>query len=293
MRLASPLIWALLLVALAVPTIARSDAAALRALADGEHRSPEHRARNQHRHPVETLEFFGLQPQMAAVELSPGAAGWYTEILAPYLRQSGRLYVAANERDARSEYAREGNRKLAEKLAARPDLYDRVVVTELGPSRQEIAPDGSVDMVLTFRNVHGWMAQGYADRVFAAAYRALRPGGVFGVVEHRAPADQPQDPQARSGYVREDHVIALARAAGFELDGRSEINANPRDSKDHPKGVWTLPPTLRLGETDRDKYLAIGESDRMTLRFVKPPAAARPTSPEEPAAGAGQPEEAR
>jgi predicted methyltransferase len=271
--LAHPILILVLGVGTLWPAGARSDPAALRALADGDHRSAENRARNVHRHPVETLEFFGLRPDMTVVELVPGG-GWYTEILAPYLRERGRYYVAGHERDSDRDYYIEGNRRLAAKLAARPDLYDRVVVTELGPSRQEIAPAGSADLVLTFRNVHSWMAQGYADRVFAAAYRALKPGGALGVVEHRARTDQPQDPKARSGYVREDAVIAMAEAAGFKLDARSEINANPRDTRDHPQGVWTLPPSLRLGETDREKYLAIGESDRMTLRFVKPAAAA-------------------
>jgi predicted methyltransferase len=246
----------------------------LRALTEAEHRSPENRARDVYRHPVETLEFFGLRPDQTVVEISPGAGGWYTEILAPYLRERGRLYAAGFERDPEPGPAREyqlrGAQGFANKLAERPDLYDRVVVTELGPRRQEIAPPGSADLVLTFRNVHGWMGGGYADKVFAAAYRALKPGGVLGVVEHRADPDKPQDPQARSGYVREDVVIALAEKAGFKLDARSEINANPRDTRDHPMGVWTLPPTLRMGEQDRDKYLAIGESDRMTLRFVKP-----------------------
>jgi predicted methyltransferase len=251
-----------------------SSSGSVRALADGDHRSPENRARNAQRHPVETLEFFGLRPDQTVVELSPGAGGWYTEILAPYLRERGKLYAAGFESDPPEgpgrDYMLQGRQKFADKLASRPDLYDRVVVTELGPRRQQIAPDGSADLVLTFRNVHGWMSGGFADKVFAAAYRALKPGGVLGVVEHRARADKPQDPQAKSGYVREDVVIELAEAAGFKLDGRSEINANPKDTTDHPSGVWTLPPTLRLGEKDRDKYLAIGESDRMTLRFRKP-----------------------
>jgi predicted methyltransferase len=248
--------------------------AQLRALAEGEHRSADNRARNAWRHPVETLEFFGIEPTQTVVEISPGGGGWYTEILAPYLRERGTYYAASFEKDPPEGPAREyflkGQQAFADKLKSRPDLYDRVIVTEFGPNKQDIAPAGSADLVLTFRNVHGWMGGGFADKAFASFYRTLKPGGVLGVVEHRAKADQPQDPKARSGYVREDHVIALAEAAGFKLDGRSEVNANPKDSADHPAGVWTLPPTLRLGEQDREKYQAIGESDRMTLRFVKP-----------------------
>jgi predicted methyltransferase len=251
-----------------------NDAPSLRALADGEHRSPENRARNVYRHPVETLEFFGLKPDQTVVEITPGAGGWYTEILAPYLRDRGTYYAASFEKDPAPgpgrDYQLKGAAEFARKLAARPDLYGRVNVTELGSRVQQIAPDGSADLVLTFRNVHGWLGGGFADKVFASAYRSLKPGGVLGVVEHRAPSDKPQDPQAKSGYVREDAVIALAEKAGFKLEARSEINANPKDTKDYPMGVWTLPPTLRLGDKDRDRYLAIGESDRMTLRFRKP-----------------------
>jgi predicted methyltransferase len=261
---------ATLLVTLIGSAVALADPASLRALADGEHRSPENRGRNAYRHPVETLEFFGLEPDMTVVEIWPGGEGWYLEILAPYLRERGRYFAAGIERDAQGEYPRQALQKLDEKLASRTDLYDRVTVTELGPNRQAIAPDGSADLVLTFRNFHNWMSGGYADRVLAAAYRALKPGGVLGVVEHRARADKPQDPKARSGYVREDVVVSMAEAAGFKLDARSEINANPRDTTDHPKGVWTLPPRLALGDQDREKYVAIGESDRMTLRFRKP-----------------------
>ena len=138
------------------------------------------------------------------------------------------------------------------------------------PEFLQIAPEGSADRVLTFRNVHNWMKQGQAASVFAAMYKALKPGGILGVVEHRNSAAKPQDERAASGYVSEDYVIALARNAGFEFLGKSEINANPKDSKDYPKGVWTLPPSLMLKEKDKKKYLAIGESDRMTIKFMKP-----------------------
>jgi predicted methyltransferase len=249
--------------------------APLRALASGTHRSPEHRARNVYLHPVETLEFFGLQPDLTVVELFPGPGGWYTEILAPYLRDRGRYYAAIYQRDYPEITDSPGyhagvNAAFSEKLAARPDLYGGALLTELGPTRQDIAPEGRADLVLACGSVHKWLAEGYAERVFAAAYRVLRPGGVLGIVEPRAGPGQSDDLGTRSGYVGEDAVIALARRAGFELDARSEINANPRDTKDHPQGAWSLPPALRGGDSDRAKYLAIGESDRMTLRFVRP-----------------------
>jgi len=159
----------------------------------------------------------------------------------------------------------------SDKLAAQPDVYGKVIVTELiPPTKTEIAPAGSADMVLTFRNVHNWMMRGVAEDVFKAMARALKPGGILGVVEHRGNQAVPQDPKATSGYVTEEYTIKLAEAAGFQLVGRSEINANPKDTKDYPQGVWTLPPTLRLGDVDRDKYLAIGASDGMTLKFVQP-----------------------
>jgi predicted methyltransferase len=240
----------------------------------GDHRSAEDRARDRYRHPQETLEFFGIRPDMTVVEIWPGA-GWYTEILAPYLRGKGRYVAAHWDPEAKQEFIRNAVQAYKDKLAARPDLYDRVEVTVLAPpDKVEIAAPESADMVLTFRNIHNWMASGQAENMFAAMYRALKPGGVLGVVEHRAPADVPQDSKARSGYVREDHAIQLAEKAGFVMEAASEVNANPRDTKDHEGGVWALPPTLRHGEKDREKYLAIGESDRFTLRFRKPGSAA-------------------
>lgn len=236
--------------------------AALKTILAAPHRPENDRARDRYRHPLETLTWFGVQPNMTVVEIWPGG-GWYTDILAPLLKEHGMYYAAVFE----------NSQKFRDKLAATPDLYEKVVVTDLiPPEKVDIAPAGSADLVLTFRNVHNWMSRGFAEDVFKAMYRALKPGGVLGVVEHRANPALPQDPKAASGYVREDDVIKLAEAAGFQLAGRSEINANPKDSKDYPQGVWTLPPTLRLGEVDRDKYLAIGESDRMTLKFVKPAA---------------------
>lgn len=237
-------------------------ATSLKAILASPHRSPQNRARDRDRHPLETLLWFGIKPDMTVVEISPGA-GWYTEILAPFLKPHGKLYDAVG--------SGEPARRFRQRLAADPALYGKVIVTELvPPEKTRIAPAGTADMVLTFRNVHNWINGGYAEEVFKAMYQALKPGGMLGLVEHRANPALPQDPKAGSGYVREDYVIKLANAAGFQLVGRSEINANPRDTKDYPGGVWTLPPTLRLKERDREKYLAIGESDRMTLKFVKP-----------------------
>lgn len=237
----------------------------------GTHRAEANRARDVYRHPRETLMFFGLRRDLTVMEIWPGSGGWYTEILAPLLREQGR-YIAANwDPVSESQYVQDGLRAFAAKLAARPDLYDRATVTALQhPGAMQPVPPGSVDMVLTFRNLHNWMARDAAGPMLAAMYTALKPGGILGIVEHRAADNAPQDPQARSGYVREDYAIALAEAAGFELVARSEINANPRDTKDYPRGVWTLPPTYTLGDVDRERYAAIGESDRFTLRFRKP-----------------------
>ena len=247
---------------------------ALHALADGEHRSAEHKARDMYRHPVETLSWFGITNDMTVVEIWPGSAGWYMEILAPFLKDKGKYYAAGPDTASSVDYIQRSIKSLNDKIAATPDLYGAVTVTELAPQagKTTIAPEGSADMVLTFRNVHNWMGGGYAEAVFAAMYTALKPGGILGLTEHREKADAEQDPKAASGYVTEAHTIKLAEAAGFKLVGRSEMNANPKDTKDYESGVWTLPPRLRLGDTDRDKYMAIGESDRMTLKFIKPKA---------------------
>ncbi len=237
----------------------------------GTHRSDANKARDQYRHPQQTLTFFGVTENMTVVEVWPGGGGWYTEILAPLLRDKGKLYAAHFDPDSKVAYFKKNYAKFQEKLKNHPQIYDQIAVTVLQPPGQvDIAPKGSADRVLTFRNVHNWIKAGQADAVFAAMFSALKAGGVLGVVEHRAAADGKQDEQAISGYVSEATVMALAEKAGFKLAEKSEINANTKDSHDHPEGVWTLPPTLRLQDTDRDKYLAIGESDRMTLKFVKP-----------------------
>jgi len=237
----------------------------------GNHRSAENKARDAWRHPKETLAFFGLRQDMTVLEIWPGGGGWYTEVLAPVLREHGQYIAAGQDPKSESKYAQDNLKKFADKLAGHPDVYDRAKVTALqAPNALHPVPDGSVDMVLTFRNVHNWMGNGSEDAMFKAMYAALKPGGILGVEEHRAKNNEPQDPKAKSGYVRTDYLVALAGKAGFKLIGESEINANPKDTGDHPNGVWSLPPTLQGGETDRDKFLAIGESDRQTLRFRKP-----------------------
>ncbi|MEX1670789.1 class I SAM-dependent methyltransferase [Zhongshania guokunii] len=238
---------------------------------DASHRSDENKARDKFRHPVETLLFFGIQPCDTVVELWPGAGGWYSEVLAPLVRDCGKLYAAQFAADSDVSFYKNARLAYEQKLAASPAVYDKVAVTTLhAPDFLDIAPAASADKLLTFRNVHNWLKAGVADQVFAAAFKALKPGGIFGVVEHRADADATMAEMVESGYVSEQTVIALAEAAGFLLLDSSEINANAKDDHHHPKGVWTLPPSLRLGDREREKYLAIGESDRMTLKFGKP-----------------------
>ena len=237
-------------------------------------RTPEFVARDVHRHPAETLTFFLISPEQTVIEITPGG-GWYAEILAPYLKDSGRYVAAiidestASSENAKNYYAR-SNQALRDKFAAAPDLFGNAEVVSFDPMASSIGAPGSADLVLTFRNVHNWMGtEGQAEAMFKGFFTALKPGGVLGVVEHRAAEDVPAGD--RSGYVSEAQVVAMAEAAGFVLDYRSEINANPADTKDHPNGVWTLPPSLRVPEgEDSAKYQAIGESDRMTLRFLKP-----------------------
>lgn len=250
---------------------AGDSAAALDKALAGAHRSEANRARDAHRHPRETLLFFGLRPDMDVVEVWPGG-GWYTEILAPVLREKGKYYAAHFHIDEKSlRYMTPARAAFLKSLAARPEIYDRVVVTAVDAPRQvDVAPPGSADLVLTFRNVHNWTAAKNDEAMFKAFFAALKPGGVLGVVEHRAKAGTTLEEMIKTGYMTEEYVAQLAGKAGFKIMAKSEINANPKDTRDHPRGVWTLPPTLRMGDQDREKYLAIGESDRMTLKFVKP-----------------------
>jgi predicted methyltransferase len=244
-------------------------AAAIGQALAGAHRDAGNRERDAYRHPLDTLLFFGIKPDMTVVEVWPGAGGWYTEILAPLLAGSGRLYVAQVPPAPDNKYVSDTLAGFSAKLAAHPDVYGKVTVTTLGPDADEIAPAGSCDMVVTFRNVHNWMNLGYAKQAFESMARALKPGGILGVVEHRADPARPLDPRAGNGYVNEDFAISLIESAGFELVARSEINANPKDTKDYEQGVWALPPTYRAGNREREKSQAIGERDRFTLKCRK------------------------
>lgn len=259
--------------AIASPLATAQDEALQQAIA-GEHRAEANRARDQYRHPYETLTFLGIRPDMTVVEIWPGA-GWYTEILAPYLREDGKLYAAHFDPETGSEYFRTSRERFKQKLAEAPLLYDRAELAAFAPDKSlNTVPDGVADRVVTFRNVHNWYMRGGGEANVVAAFRQfhrmLKPGGILGVVDHRLAGDRPLKDQEASGYLNEAFVIRAAEQAGFRLVEKSEVNANPRDHTNHPKGVWTLPPNLAEGDTNRDEYLKIGESDRMTLKFVKP-----------------------
>ena len=242
----------------------------LQVVIDGPQRAPANKKRDGARHPLQELTFFGLRPDMTVVEIWPGG-GYWTEILAPYLKGHGTYYAAQPPAGPNaSAEIKEGDARFQAKLDANPALYGKVQVTQMWGGDYAIAPKGSADLVVTFRNLHNWLEQGNSEGALRAFYAALKPGGFLGIEDHRGRADQPQDPKAASGYVRQDYAIDLVEKAGFIFAGSSEINANPRDTKDYPQGVWTLPPVLRLGDTDRAKYLAIGEADGFVLLFEKP-----------------------
>ncbi len=257
--------------------VGNSHAQAIDALLDkavyGEHRSEANRLRDKYRNPRETLMFFGLKPDMAVLEIWPGS-GWYSEILAPVLRDKGQFTMAhyAVESPRAPSWQRDALRKHQADFAKRAELYGKPAFTAFAPPDfMAIAPAGSQDMVLTFRNVHNWSAQKNDALVFKAFFDALKPGGILGVVEHRANPGASFEQMVKSGYMTEAYVIDLAEKAGFKFVAKSDINANAKDTKDHPNGVWTLPPTSR-GRQEPEKYFAIGESDRMTLKFEKPAA---------------------
>ena len=236
----------------------------------GSHRSEANKQRDQYRHPKQTLMFFGLRPDMTVVEITPGG-GWYTEILAPVLHDRGKYYAAALRiTDNSPSYFKNMDANYRAKLNSNPAVYGNVTLVHFDPASPEFAPAGSADLVVTFRNVHNWAQAGSAEAMFRGFAAALAPGGYLGVVEHRAKPGTPFEQQVKSGYMTEEYVIGLARKAGFSLVEAKEINANPKDTKDHPGGVWNLLPNLRnVPEADKAKTRAIGESDRMTLLFVK------------------------
>ena len=273
-QLAATAAWlALPATALRAQPVGRDDPALLQALA-ATHRSEANRARDRYRHPYETLRFFGLQARSQVVELTPGG-GWYTEILAPYLRPQGQFYTAHFAKDSASEGQRRARANFEARLAKQPELYDRVFSGTLpsggrfGDIAQAASAAGGVDLILTFRNVHNWLEDGSLDDTLKACRALLRNGGVLGVVDHRANPGTPIETQMKTGYVAEALMEARATAAGFKLDARSELNANPLDTKDHPDGVWSLPPTYQGKDVGRERFAAIGESDRFTHRYLK------------------------
>ncbi len=243
-------------------------------VAAGLHRSDENKARDAFRHPRQTLEFFGLSSGQNVIEITPGG-GWYTELLGPLLRDQGKLTTAiidpnsVTNKNAQTYYTK-SNQSFRDKLSAAPELYNQVGVTEFSMAAPNFGQAQSADLVMTFRNVHNWMGSNSEALMFRGFFEVLKPGGVLGVVEHRANSDAQLEYMKKSGYVSAEYVKALAKEAGFVLVTESEINANPKDTKDYEAGVWTLPPNFGLKDKDREKYAAIGESDRMTLKFVKP-----------------------
>ena len=255
-------------------TLDAETAAALDAAINGAHRSDDNKARDIYRHPRETLAFFGFRADMTVVEIWPGG-GWYTEILAPALKEHGKLYAAQYSPNPPFAYQRRYFGSFLTKLGSTPDVYREVEITALDfPYDLKIAPSGSADLVVTFRNVHNWVGRSYpreATRLgFKAMFDVLAPGGVLGIVDHRWPDAATEDPFSENGYISEERIIADAEEAGFRFVAHSDINSNTKDTHDHPEGVWTLPPSFALDDENRDRYLAIGESDRLTLKFVKP-----------------------
>jgi predicted methyltransferase len=250
---------------IAAPALAAGADTALVAAVASPLRSAAFRARDRYRHPLALLPFFGLTPRQSVLEIEPGA-GYWTEILAPYLAAKGRYTAALPVGTA---FAKREAQAFLDRLHSNEAVYDDVAVTLFGPDGKLGAP-GSFDLILSFRNLHDWLEDGSAGAMLAGIYAALKPGGIFGIEDHRAPANGPLDLKAKDGYVRQDYARKLIAAAGLKFVASSEIGDNPLDTKNYPDGVWDLPPVLRQGEVDRSKYLAIGESDRWTMKFSKP-----------------------
>jgi len=232
-------------------------------------RTPDMIARDAARHPAAELAFFGITPRSNVVEIWPWT-GYWTQILAPYLHEQGTYTLAMGVPDSADHangFAMTPSFRAL--LDAHPEVYGKGTLTMFGPHHPDLALPGSADLVLTFRNLHNWMGSGDAPEMLAAIHRALKPEGVLGVEDHRANTKTAQDPKAHNGYVRQDYAVALVEKAGFRLVGTSEVNSNPRDTADHPYGVWTLPPSYAMGAVDHDKYTAIGEADNFVLKFVR------------------------
>ena len=249
-------------------TVLANDQSTLTQLLKAPYRTQANVVRDVYRHPIETLTFFGVKDSSTVVEILPGSRGYYLEILAPYLKDRG-VYIAANRDENAAPRYLEDHQKFLARLKEDESVFAKVKVTKFNADRHDIAPAGSADFVLTFRNLHNWLERNEIDGALRAFHKALKPGGVLGVVDHRGRTDLPQEAQMKFGYVREDVAIKLIEKAGFKLAATSPVNNNPKDTKDYPYGVWTLPPSYRLGDKDRAKYQAIGESDRFTHRYVK------------------------
>lgn len=258
-----------LFVALAlVPATMAQSTDRLAELIAGPQRSAANTARDPYRKPYEVLKFFGIHPDSTVVEVLPGSAGYWTEIIAPYVQEKGLYIAAGRDENAPPGYIADHARML-KKYADDPKTFGKVQVTKFLADRYDIATPGSADFVLTFRNLHNWLDRNEIDGALKAFHKALKPGGILGVADHRGRTDQSQEAQMRTGYVRQDFAVALIEKAGFKLIGTSEVKANPKDTKDYPEGVWSLPPTYREGDRNRATYAAIGESDRFVLMFVK------------------------
>ena len=254
-------IFLLLLLTLSLAPLSAHD---LKGAVASDDRTPKNMLRDSSRNPVETLSFFGIESDMVVIELSPGG-GWYTEILANYIHYPGTLIAAHWSKDSEVAYFRRGRANFEKKMSDNP-MYGRVEIVDLNSS---MADANSVDAVLTFRNLHNWLGPNM-DSIFENTFKALKPGGIFGIVEHRAKPGTSMEMMKKSGYVTEEHALEIAKKHGFELVAISEVNANPKDTTDHPGGVWNLLPNLRnIADEDKEAISAIGESDRMTLRFVK------------------------
>lgn len=264
------LLAAAALIASCVATSGRQTTAnALDVILAGNQRTPADRARDRYQHSKETLLFFGIRPSTRVLQIWP-ESGWYTKIVAPLVRTRGEYLAGVMTADPGDRFLTARLDDYRQLLTSRPDLYGKVRVVPFSLNGSDVVPSGSVDMVLSFGGLHEWMALDDAQEALASIYRALSPGGVLGVVDNRGDPAVPQDPRAKNGYVRQDYAIRLIEAAGFKLVATSEVNANPQDTKNYPAGVWTLPPDYRLGNINRAQYEAIGESDRFTLKFVKP-----------------------